>query len=393
MALVGMSTAVLTPVYATVGVMRLSRVIFTSGPGGFIAVIFIGGVLTVIGVSCMDDIYAFIANNSNLLLPFAISNGATAAAIYALVEKPLIANSTGGASGISSIISSIIGKGLSATDLIKSNRLLIIPAAIGGATALLSPLLWAPTIRLCWSQDERDFYLNNDLAWPSKMYRQYILFPLGIPTGVFTGLSLGLVLDSVVVRPCDWRITTLPAFLAVSAAGAVYFGLCRDGNLGFWETRTDARTGSRKSFNPKTGEVRRDGGLLGERVRNYKALSAVVQQGLLGFVIPKVLFFILGSHAKGGEKQKKREYVRMDLDDKQHMSIAAMAERDKVLPALDLMLQHKHLVLSSSARGAEASLGERNRRNELSVAAYRDARIEDLVSVMARNRNSNGLIH
>jgi hypothetical protein len=152
------------------------------------------GTAVLIGGGALTLFYQYIIpavlDYADLILPFALSNGLTAAFWMGLGEQVVGLEFVAGIASNSTIasVTSWLPQWLTSRAIVAS--LLSLPAGgaiIGGLTALTAPLLWSPLTQLCWEPQFRSLVLGGDsLVWLMDLYYQ-LLVPVGLPVGIFSG--------------------------------------------------------------------------------------------------------------------------------------------------------------------------------------------------------------
>lgn len=213
-------------------------------------------------------VYPFMRDYPDLLLPFALSNGA------AVVFWQLVAELTVGLDRLAGTASEVTSQlPHMARHMMTPSRLWAhLPlggAALGLLTSITAPLLWNRAIDLCWSAELKRLLLGGDgeVTWLQDIYYS-VAVPVAIPIGVLAGSSLHMMLKPFVMgattaggAAIPWHSSSLPFFLAVTTISALYFGTARLRGGGvqiedfLWMQRTDARTGQEISVNMRTGQV------------------------------------------------------------------------------------------------------------------------------------------
>jgi hypothetical protein len=265
--IVGSSITLGTPVFTLAGILRIwSNVLPQSVEGvvikRFIGLLIGGGSVTL----TYYFIYPFMRDYPDLILPFALSNGA------AVVFWQLLAELTVGLDRLAGTAAELSSQLPRAAQRIAQTRLWShLPlggAALGLLTSLSAPLLWGRATDLCWSAELKRLLLDGDsVTWLQDIYYG-VAMPVAVPIGVLAGSSLHFMLKPFVMGMTNgagaalpWYATSLPFFIAVSTLSALYFGTARLRGGGvqiedfLWMQRMDAKTGADISVNMRTGEV------------------------------------------------------------------------------------------------------------------------------------------
>lgn len=133
---------------------------------------------------------------------------------------------------------------------------------IGGLTAVTSPLLWPYLFSNLWPVDLREMVLGTDPYWISHMY-EFIVFPVALPVGELSGLMMQWSLKPLVYGAphIPWKARSLPALLAILGACVFYFTIFHQpADSMFWIKRLNPSTGSHRSYNACTQQVIEDDG-------------------------------------------------------------------------------------------------------------------------------------
>jgi hypothetical protein len=251
------------------------------------------GTAIVIGGSAVTLFYQYIIpavlDYADIILPFALSNGLTAAFWMGVGEQVMGLEFVAGIATNSTIasVASWLPESIASRTIIAS--LLTLPAGgamIGALTALTAPLLWSPITKLCWEPQFHSIIFGGDsLVWLVDLYYQFLI-PVGLPVGIFSGqaMSPSLWLYASLIRPSHigialhsvlksavighsslpWSRFTLPLLAGILALCAVVYSpkYTRGGGLEYsdfiWIQRRDHLTGQMKSLNLTTGDLQDD---------------------------------------------------------------------------------------------------------------------------------------
>jgi hypothetical protein len=266
--IVGSSITLGTPVFTLAGILRIwSNVLPQSVEGvaikRLIGLLIGGGSVTL----TYYFIYPFMRDYPDLILPFALSNGAAVMFWQLLAELTVgLDRLAGSAAELSSQLPSVAQR-MAQTRL--WSHLPLGGAALGLLTSLTAPLLWGKATDLCWSAELKRLLLDGDsVTWLQDIYYG-VAIPVAIPVGVLAGSSLHMLLKPFVmgaassggVAAMPWYTSSLPFFLAVTSISALYFGTARLRGGGvqiedfLWMQRMDAKTGADISVNMRTGQI------------------------------------------------------------------------------------------------------------------------------------------
>ena len=84
------------------------------------------------------------------------------------------------------------------------------------------------------------------------------MIPVGLPVGVFAGLSIHSVLVNLVSGQAGipWTHRSLPILLGILGACGAYFSYCYTPVEDYmWIQRVDVKSGQRFCYNPRTGAI------------------------------------------------------------------------------------------------------------------------------------------
>jgi hypothetical protein len=145
-----------------------------------------------VGGGCINLVYnyvgPFLRDHSDFILPFALANGVASSFWYLVGEAAFGLEAMTGTFQLKSLVELI--PSLSRARVI--THFPIGGVVIGALTAVTAPFLWPLAFNLCWDENTRLLLLDNDTLWLSDLY-QYIVVPVGIPTGISAGISIHLV--------------------------------------------------------------------------------------------------------------------------------------------------------------------------------------------------------
>ena len=228
----------------------------------------------------------FLMNNSDIVLPFAISNALSATVWYALAEKKF---------GIEKLVGTnesrdsetILEKGTAeSTDtltLMKNLKNMTVATSIGplvgGLAAMTSPFLWPFAFEYLWSDELRCLILGDNLYWLSHLY-EFIVLPVALPVGVLSGFMIQSFLRPIIVGNNNnnqkWtRSSALPVLALLMSSFGAYFYFCKTpSDEYYWVERLNIKDGGRYSHNPKTGHSLEDSG---ERANTITRKRSLIQ--------------------------------------------------------------------------------------------------------------------
>jgi hypothetical protein len=195
----------------------------------------------------------FLANHSDFVMPFAISNAVSASVWYLCADL------------IFKVPSTFIKNSKILSPL---SRIPIRGPIIGVLTANTAPYLYPIAVKYCWSQDLQEIILGSIdnceliLCWCFGPY-EWMLVPLGMNVGIFSGLFTQLYL-SPILNKChnggqhgtNWTRIVLPMFAGISCIIVLYFTFCRTPVDDFiWYERINVKTGEFKSLKFKSYDM------------------------------------------------------------------------------------------------------------------------------------------
>lgn len=151
-----------------------------------------GGILTVV----YNYVWPIVRSNSNVILPFALSNGVACMFWQVVLESMFGLSALAGTATLASLQSSApmlyeipILRGI----LTVAANLPLGGAALGVLTVVSAPLLWATAIDLVWSPELKQLLLGSDgNLWLLDLYFSLAL-PVGIPVGLLSGRARMLI--------------------------------------------------------------------------------------------------------------------------------------------------------------------------------------------------------
>jgi hypothetical protein len=181
--------------------------------------------------------------------------------------------------------------------------------------------------------------LNKSSLAPFDLYT-YIMFPIGIPVGLLTGLTTHSLLESLVVgKPgVPWTHHSLPVLAGIVFAAAFYFGTCYHAIDEFlWLKRTNPVTGLDESFNAKSQLTSSD-----QTKFEHATLRRATMRILQALYNPKELFgdLVPTQPVTFDGKSVKAEQI---------------TEYAALVSAMDLLLRYKHLSTIVSLSGTASS--------------------------------------
>ena len=249
-----------TPLFAIAGVVGAFHRVLPRHPLVQFGVLVCagGGVGTVV----YNHVGPFLANHSEVVLPFAAANGLASMFWFSVLEAKL------GLEAMAGALSAEAAEGLGwwGRQLMRYGLPLGGPA-VGVLTACSAGYLYPLVARLVWPADLQEVLGPSRDGVPSFSWmvdlHHWLLVPVSIPVGLVSGYGLHVALGPVLLGTvrgglAPWTSVALPALGGLAAAAGVYFTQCGcyDANALFWERRVDFKTGKTFSFNLRTGEAR-----------------------------------------------------------------------------------------------------------------------------------------
>eukprot|EP01038_Epipyxis_sp_PR26KG_P004386 gene4386-6202_t len=273
-AIVGSSVGLASPFFALGGIAQLWFYYLPKSTTGQ-AIKYLIGFL--VGGGMMKLVYhyigPFLANNSDFILPFALSNAIASSFWFGLADLYFGTR----LSGINPVFANYI-KGV---PFLQSFPTLPLGGpAIGALVALTAPLLWPMAFRYCWDRDFQYLMLGSNPSWMSNAY-EIIAVPVGLPVGIFSGIVLHYALQPAIYGTVGipWQRTSLPVLGSLLGMSAIYFFFFRSPTDElYWYKRIDPKTGLYTSYNVRNGSNLIDGGIQADRVsfklNMFKSLAA-----------------------------------------------------------------------------------------------------------------------
>lgn len=251
-ALVGSSVGLATPLYVLGGlVVGWYRLLPQSIGGQWLRTgisALVGG-----GITTITYHYAapFLQRHADLVQPFALASGTTAAVWYSVLEARFGIEFLAGHVSLATVAEktpAFIGGLLKQLGPATTLRLPVGGVAIGLLTGCTAPFLWPSCVRLCWPIELQEAVLGaRDASHLVDIYLSWLLLPVGLPVSVVAGVGMQSLLGPVLLpsgpAPLPWTSTALPLLCAILGAGILYFSVCRPTleDL-FWERRIDVVT-------------------------------------------------------------------------------------------------------------------------------------------------------
>jgi len=227
-ALIGAAAGLGTPVFATAGVgLGWYRFILQNGS----PLVRLAG--STIGLGAFGLIYEyawpFLKRHSELLLPFAVANGVSAAAWFAYLERAL---------GLSVMAGSLSDAAFKKVPLVlrwlpfKTMMRLGVPLGgplVGALTALTAGFVYPPLAAVLWPAemlallDDMGFKFGRMIDWHLQL-----ALPISIPVGVVGGFGVHhalspFVLGTVAGGRHPWTKTAAPLLGGMLGAGVLFF--------------------------------------------------------------------------------------------------------------------------------------------------------------------------
>lgn len=250
-ALVGVATGLLTPLFATVGVALAWHRLMPRGPFRAVTSALIGGgALTL----CYKYVWPFLSEHAELVAPFALANGVASALWYGLIDAALGVEALGGAFSIAALFNAAAAAGRREARqrarlaevggfaaAVMRAPLPLGGVAVGVATATSAPLLWPLAIGLLWPPQLIHALLGGVEGSSALLDAySYVFLPVALPVCLAAGVSMHLLLAPLVVGVpgVAWTRTALPGLLGLCALSASYMQACSTplGSL-LWELR------------------------------------------------------------------------------------------------------------------------------------------------------------
>eukprot|EP00467_Chlorarachnion_reptans_P023119 CAMPEP_0114522194 /NCGR_PEP_ID=MMETSP0109-20121206/20613_1 /TAXON_ID=29199 /ORGANISM="Chlorarachnion reptans, Strain CCCM449" /LENGTH=604 /DNA_ID=CAMNT_0001703397 /DNA_START=211 /DNA_END=2025 /DNA_ORIENTATION=+ len=255
--LVGASAGVLTPLFATGGLIGAwYKYKPNTVQGAFLKY---GSILAVGGSSytfIFRSLIPFMTHHGELILPFALSNALSASICYGILEKYF---------GLQFVAGTLDAKRYPWLTSQLSNfgvrHLPVAGSIVGVSAAALSVVFWPAMIQLCWPPELQAAVLgnNNQLSWLGDLY--FMLFlPVGLPIGIFAGIGIHQLLVSTVSGSTGspWQGRAGVIFISIILASILYFKICSTSVSDlYWEVRVDPSDGKLYSYNIRTDEKRK----------------------------------------------------------------------------------------------------------------------------------------
>ena len=282
-----------------------------------------------VGALCVQVALPFLAEHSEIVLPFAASNAAASSFWFAVAE---------GLFGIRALLGA---HNPALTFLGATARLPVVGAGVGLLTAVTSPALWPSAFRLFWSEDLRQLVFNGEEHdWIAAVYRE-LLIPVAMPVSVLAGSTLEVLLRPLIQLSERSRVVGPTALVAVYGGAIAYFVACRSDPDDFWWELRRSKLGELISVNAKTGSVAHDGGRRAEvaagkrsvfeNIHLVQAAVAYLRQLLGG-----------GRVSSGGIGVQTGPVTVFETAD---MSLRTIRERAALFVLVDALVRRKHLEL------------------------------------------------
>lgn len=256
--IVSSSVGLATPLFATAGVFRLwynylPKTLLGQSLKLTLGIVGGGGVVSL----TYNHVSPFLRDHSVFVLPFALSNAVAAGFYYTIGEfafgLPFMA---GGAIGMETF-------GFALPKAIVSLSTVGLPIGgvmIGALTALTAPLIWPTAFLICWDDELKSLFLDNDYLWLVDAYYS-IALPVALPIGVLSGATMHLLLKSSILGTpgVPWNRQSLPVLIGLLGASTCYFSIFSSSSSDYlWVARMDFATGDRVSYNPITKKTLKD---------------------------------------------------------------------------------------------------------------------------------------
>jgi hypothetical protein len=219
---------------------------------------------------------------------------------------------------------------------------------IGILTAVSSPLLWPFFFDFFWGQDLKQFILEDNKVWIMDYYLM-LLWSVGIPISVFSGLALQVFLRSIITGSLtsNWRYSSLPYLISASLVCLWYKERCSTPVTEYsWELRIDPFTGLNRSYNIITQRYDSDPeyGKKSAAKRYYLELFHYIREPLLLFA------------NRNPYTDKKRKTSEVSIGNivadyniqNRNLNLETMKLREKLFAVIDLLVLMKNTDLGSS---------------------------------------------
>ena len=291
---------------------------------GVLAVALGGGV----GALCVQVALPFMAEHSEIILPFAASNAAASATWFAVVE---------GLFGLRALMGA---HNPALTFMGATVRLPVVGAGIGLLTAVTSPALWPGAFRLFWSEDLRQLVFNGEEHdWIAAVYRE-LLIPVALPVSILAGSTSEVLLRPLIQLSERSRVVGPTALIAVYGSAVAYFVACRSDPDDYWWELRRSKLGELISVNAKTGKVAHDGG---RRAETAAGKRSVFENIHLAQAAVSYLRQLLGG--RGSADGFRAETAPVTVFETADMSLRTIKERAVLFALVDAMVRRKHLEL------------------------------------------------
>lgn len=382
--LVGSAVALGTPLFAASGVAVFwVRGVQSLGPGmRMLVYTVVGGGL---GTLMLSHVRPLLMYHSEVVLPFAVANGVSAAAWFLVLEATVGLEAMSGEIALAKALARTPGLLNTLPQAVAKWAVPLGGPLIGVLTAGTAGFLWAPLAEVLWPDDLKRALSGGaqvdgslDLGWLLDAHFELLTF-VSLPVGLLAGYGVHGLLAPVVLGqlpgpPRPWTATALPVLGLLTAASSWYFTRCGhyDSRQLFWEQRMEPTTGQPVAYNPRSGDRAPT-----KQVVAVREASKMVQ-GLARFLREPWWAFYLGLWATDARDQEKsladKALVKFPLDDRK-LPLHKLGDHEQLHLMIDMLVRLKGLQLGKYGNGAVptdaadvASVEERQLADEFGLA-------------------------
>ena len=308
-AFVGVSVGIATPALIPVGVATMWLRMLPR-QSSFIRL----GVYVLVGGGLMPLLYhyvlPFLQNYSDVIMPFALANGVTSSALYGFSELLY---------GLNLFKHQILG-------------ISVVGPVVGMGTAILAPLLWPVLCKICWNNDLQSIMFKNSNVFNfMDLYYEFLLVPVTLPLGFFSGIALGNILTPIMLGATqNMNIATV----AASTVAFCYFYIYRAGSDDYYyEVRIDPVTQKRSSYNVLNSKVSTEDGGYNGNLSQHRRNTVYIISKITEF--PR--FFL-------------NPYIASRMMDNNVVTSSSMDNmyiRDEIIPLIDTLLRTKYKMMNN----------------------------------------------
>ena len=313
-AFVGVSVGIATPALIPVGVATM-WIRMLPRESSFIRL----GVYVLVGGGLMPLLYhyvlPFLQNYSDVIMPFAIANGVTSSALYGFTELLY---------GLNLFKHQILG-------------ISVVGPVVGMGTAIVAPLLWPVLCKACWNSDLNFIMFKNSNVFDLiDLYYEFLLVPVTLPLGFFSGIALGNILTPIMLGATQsMNIATV----AASTIAFFYFYIHRAGSEDYYyEVRIDPVTQQRFSYNVLSGKtIKEDDGVNGNLSRHRRNTVSMISKII---ELPRFFFNLKFLNPYIARKMVDDDVVSSSSMDNMYI-------RDEIIPLIDILLLTKYKMMNN----------------------------------------------